>query len=75
MLAHDAVTSGCRVVWLVAPVMMLMELVTATAAPVRAPASLMLNLSEINAVPSPMVSASANSPNMSRGDFGAPASV
>ena len=53
----------------------LMELVTATAAPVRAPASLMLNRSEMNAVPRPMASASANSPSMSRGDFGAPANV
>ena len=48
---------------------------TAHAAPVSAPASLMLNRSEMNAVPMPSRSAWASSPSMSRGDFGAPASV
>ena len=47
---------------------------TAPAAPDRVAASLMLNRSEMNAVPRPSSSASRTSSMRSRGDFGAPAS-
>ena len=75
VVAYDAVTIGWRVVWLVAAVAMRMRSDTAPAAPLSVHASLMLNRSEMKAVPSPMASPSRTSSSRSRGDLGAPASV
>ena len=60
MVAYDAVTIGWRVVWLVAAVAMRMRSDTAPAAPLSVHASLMLNRSEMKAVPSPMASPSTH---------------
>ncbi len=53
MVAIVAVTSGCRVLWLVAAVAMPSLVVAAAAAPARTPASLRLNRSERNTDPRP----------------------
>ena len=50
-----AVTSGCRVLWLVAAVPMPIRLDTAAAAPASTPASLTLNRSERNTEPEPQL--------------------
>ena len=72
--ASPAVTMGCRVLWLVAAVMMRIRSLAAPAAPQRAPASFLLYRSEMNAAPSPSASASRTSATRSRELSGWPAS-
>ena len=75
-MAAAAVTSGWRVLWLVAAVATPIEDVLAVAAPLRGSiASLTLKRSEMKAVPRPMASPSRTSSMSSAGDSGAPASV
>ncbi len=58
MVAYDAVTIGWRVLWLVAPVMIVMFVVATAAAPDSVTASLTLKRSLMNTAPSPSSSAS-----------------
>ena len=73
VVACDAVTSGCRVLWFVAAVAMPSVLDAAAAAPESVTASLMLNRSEMKVLPSRRRSPSASSASMSAGERGAPA--
>ncbi len=66
-------TIGWRVLWLVAAVAIRISLLTAAAAPESVTASLMLNRSEMKAVPRPIASPSRTSSMSSAGDWGAPA--
>jgi len=75
VVAYDAVTTGWRVLWLVAAVAMPSVDDTAPTAPDRVAASLMVKRSEMKALPRPSVSATATSSSSSAGDCGAPASV
>jgi hypothetical protein len=75
VVAYAAVTAGCRVLWFVAAVAMPSVREAAAAAPESVTASLMLNRSEMNALPRPSPSAAGISSSNSTGDFGAPAST
>ena len=75
VIAKAAVTIGCRVWWFVAAVAMPISLETAPTAPDSVAASFTLKRSEMNADPSPSVSACCTSAIRSRGDLGAPVSV
>ena len=54
VIAYDAVTIGCRVLWLVAAVAMPIVFDTAPTAPESVAASLMLKRSEMKQAPMPM---------------------
>jgi len=73
VVACDAVTIGCFVLWLVAAVAIPSVDDTAPTAPDRVSASLMLKRSEMNAEPRPSASPDATSSMSSIGDCGAPA--
>src|SRR4051812_45046317 len=67
VVANVAVTSGWRVLWLVAAVAMPIRSLTAPAAPARTAASLTLNRSERKTDPMPSRSARRTSVSRSRG--------
>jgi hypothetical protein len=75
VVAKESVTAGWRVLWFVAAVAIPSRVDAAPAAPESAPASFTFQRSEMNAAPSPSVSASRTSSSRSRGERGAPASV
>ncbi len=75
VVACDAVTIGCRVLWLVAAVAIPSVDDTAPTAPDSVNASLMLNRSEMNVEPRPSASPALTSSINSTGDCGAPAST
>ena len=75
VVAYDAVTIGWRVLWLVAPVMIVMFVEATAAAPERVTASLTLKRSLMNTAPSPSASASWISVTRSRGFWAPPANV
>ena len=64
----DAVTSGWRVLWLVAAVPIPIDELTAPAAPASTAASLVLKRSDRKTAPRPSSSASRTSSSRSRGD-------
>ena len=73
MVAKLAVTIGWRVLWLVTPVAMRIDEVTAPATPLIVAISLMLKRSLRNTVPRPSASPSRHSAIRSAGERGAPA--
>lgn len=75
VVARDAVIIGWRVLWFVAPVAIPSVSLTAPAAPLRVPASLVLNRSERKAAPMPSSSAACTSAIRSRGVELCPARV
>jgi hypothetical protein len=66
---------GWRVLWLVAPVMIVMSVVATAAAPDSVTASLTLNRSLMNTAPRPNSSARRHSLTSSSGSCAPPASV
>ena len=75
VMAKLAVTSGWRVLWLVAAVAIPIRSLTAAAAPHSAAASFTLKRSETKAAPSPRASAWRTSSTRSRGESVWPARV
>ncbi len=71
--ARPAVIMGCRVLWLVAAVTMVIVSLTAPAAPHSTPASFLSNRSEMKAEPSPRLSARRTSSMSWREESACPA--